>query len=899
MKKIYLNFKTVLLTCFTGLALLTNAQTITLGSGTNAGTSTAPGPINEYYRSSHCQILYTAAEIQAAGITTGALMSQFGFNISSGGGPTYALPNFSIKMKNTTAPDVAVYDGSGLSQVYFNSSYQPAGTGTFQLLTLSTPFYWNGVDNILVDVCFDQVNPTYSSSGIVMLYASNVANSFNYIRIDTSPQCGVACTNPLGTKPQAQMVFLPPPPYDLGVQSFLKPVGSKRCFGNDTIRVRLFNYGTNPLDFSVNQATVTVKSTGVINNTYNLALNSGTIAVGSYKDTTITNAYNMAAPGTYNLKGYTTMVADGQPLNDTTKVSVTKKAFFTLTTSPNDSVCLGTPVQLTLIPNPAQVGTGTFTNSPYQYPAPYGNDYNGAKHQFLVLASELSAAGVAPGNINSVSFNAVNLNNSSPLVNFNIAAMTTTITSLTQMEAGTSTVFSATSYTPMLGINTHTFTSPIVWNGTDNIIIETCFANTSSSSNVSFMQSILPFNASAWYNSFNTVGMCASSGAGATLSTTRPNMQFGQTLPMTYTWTPGSVLSNSTIANPVANVPGTTVFTVTANYTAQNCMSYDTLRIFVKQTPTLNLGHDTTVCTSGYLLNGGTNAITYQWSTGDTTSTITATTTGNYYATATSSVGCVKHDTVHVTFGFPPIVTLGHDTAFCQGSSVVLNSGNPAGFHSWGKVGGGFSATTQTVAISTPGTYYAVVTNSVSASCTSRDTVVVTQKSLPNVSLSFTNPPLVMCQFSSTRNLSEGTPSGGTYIGPGVTGTTFNPAQVGPGSYVIVYTYTGPNSCTNQAQDTLMVKTCVGIEEYGNNATLDIYPNPTSGAFTIAINSNSDLKANLRLTTVDGRVVYQGEVTATAGLYEKQVDISGLAAGIYYLSMQSDGAAKTYKVIKQ
>jgi hypothetical protein len=116
---------------------------------------------------------------------------------------------------------------------------------------------------------------------------------------------------------------------------------------------------------------------------------------------------------------------------------------------------------------------------------------------------------------------------------------------------------------------------------------------------------------------------------------------------------------------------------------------------------------------------------------------------------------------------------------------------------------------------------------------------------------------------------------------------------------VIVYTYTGPNSCTSQAQDTLHVKACVGIEEYSNNATLDIYPNPTNGAFTIAISSTADLKANLRLTTIDGRVVYQDQVFAGAGLYEKQVDISGLAAGIYYLTMQSDNATKTYKVLKQ
>lgn len=898
MKKIYSNLKTALLTLCTTFTLVSNAQTVTLGSGTTSGGSTSPGPINEYYRSSHCQILYTASEISAAGGVS-SLMSQFGFNISSGGGVTYALPNFTIKMKNTPAPDASVYDGVGLTTVYNTASYSPT-PGGFQLLTLSTPFFWNGVDNILVDVCFDQVNPTYSSSGIVMLYAVNVNNSFIYVRMDTSPQCGVACTNILSTKPQAQMVFLPPPPLDLGVNTFLKPRASKKCYGNDTIRARVYNYGSGPIDFSVNNATVTVKSTGPNVSTYSLGITSGSLAVGAYLDTTITNNYNMNGPGTYNLKGYTTVVGDGQALNDTIRTSLVRKPFFTITASPNDSVCLGTPVQLNTILTPSQIGSGTYTNPSYQYPAPYGNYFDGAKHQFLFLASELTAAGLVAGNINSAAFNVANLNNSGSLTNFNMSIGSTTLTALTAtIQGGLTQVYSSTSYTPTLGINTHTFTTPYVWNGTDNILLQTCFYNTTNNNNASFYQTTLPFNASAWIKSNTIPTLCSSSGGGASLSTNRPNVYFGESIPTSYAWTPGSTLTATNIANPIANVPGTTVFTLTVDYTAQNCSTYDTMRIFIKQTPTLNLGHDTTVCTPSYLLNGGTNASTFQWSTGDSTNTISVSNTGTYMATATSSVGCVKKDTVHVTFNSKPIVTLGHDTAFCQGSYVELNAGNPGTSHTWGKVGGGFSATTQTVNINTPGTYYAVVTTSLSTSCTSRDTVVVSSKSLPNVSLVFNAPPTLLCQFSAPRALNEGSPAGGTYIGPGVNGNSFDPALVGPGTYVILYSYTGPNSCTNQAEDTLRVKGCVGIEEYGDNATLNIYPNPTKGDFTIAISSNTDLNAAIQILSIDGRVVYEDHLSTSGGLYEKQVNISNLADGIYYLKMQSSQATKTYKILKQ
>jgi hypothetical protein len=50
------------------------------------------------------------------------------------------------------------------------------------------------------------------------------------------------------------------------------------------------------------------------------------------------------------------------------------------------------------------IGTGTIQNSNTGYPAPYGNWYWGARHQMLVLASELTAAGMSPGNITSLGF---------------------------------------------------------------------------------------------------------------------------------------------------------------------------------------------------------------------------------------------------------------------------------------------------------------------------------------------------------------------------------------------------------------------------------------------------------------------------------------------------------------
>lgn len=60
--------------------------------------------------------------------------------------------------------------------------------------------------------------------------------------------------------------------------------------------------------------------------------------------------------------------------------------------------------------NNAIIGNGTITNGNTEYPAPYGNWYWGARHQFLILASEMQAAGLSAGPINSLSFQVAGTN---------------------------------------------------------------------------------------------------------------------------------------------------------------------------------------------------------------------------------------------------------------------------------------------------------------------------------------------------------------------------------------------------------------------------------------------------------------------------------------------------------
>ena len=88
------------------------------------------------------------------------------------------------------------------------------------------------------------------------------------------------CTNPTwGEVEDYNVTIQSPSPLDLGINAFLKPLSSKTCYAVDTIVTTLKNFGTSNVDFSINQATITVNTSGPNASTYTLALTSGTLLI--------------------------------------------------------------------------------------------------------------------------------------------------------------------------------------------------------------------------------------------------------------------------------------------------------------------------------------------------------------------------------------------------------------------------------------------------------------------------------------------------------------------------------------------------------------------------------------------------------------------------------------------
>jgi gliding motility-associated-like protein len=243
----------------------------------------------------------------------------------------------------------------------------------------------------------------------------------------------------------------------------------------------------------------------------------------------------------------------------------------------------------------------------------------------------------------------------------------------------------------------------------------------------------------------------------------------------TYLW---STTATSQTIN--VNAQGTYWVTVDNGY----CTAQDSINIQSFTAP--SLGSDTTLCAGFPLtLNAGNPGSSYLWNTGDTTQTITVSTTGTYYVTSSAGI-CSQTDTIDVTFIPMPLVDLGNDTILCPSQSFTLDAGNPGFNYSWNT-----GAQTQTIIASGTSTFSVVVSSS---GCSSSDSVHV--RTLAGVDL---GSDVNLCNFLSVT-IAAPDLDGATYSwSTGQTTPTIEVTE--PGTYFVNVLF-GPCSLT----DTMVVE---------------------------------------------------------------------------------------------
>lgn len=110
----------------------------------------------------------------------------------------------------------------------------------------------------------------------------------------------------------------------------------------------------------------------------------------------------------------------------------------------------------------------------------------------------------------------------------------------------------------------------------------------------------------------------------------------------------------------------------------------------------------------------------------------------------------------------------------------------------------------------------------------------------------------------------------------------------------------GAGSCTSPATPVLVeVEVCTGVQEPLSLRGFEVYPNPNNGQFSVSLHLLSNSNVVLDLTDMTGRSVVLEQFTASAGQVVRAIDVSGLAKGMYNLTLRMDGRAFQRRVVVQ
>ena len=284
----------------------------------------------------------------------------------------------------------------------------------------------------------------------------------------------------------------------------------------------------------------------------------------------------------------------------------------------------------------------------------------------------------------------------------------------------------------------------------------------------------------------------------------------------------------------------------------------------------------------------GTTGVTYTWTvpmgativSGQGTHQITVnftTYSGNITVTETANGACEAGPAnlmVHVHVASCAATYGNVSAAFCAGTSYNYNNRN----------------------YPVAGTYTDTLVNT--AGCDSIVTLQLSVNTAPVASLSWdsmfaqhlfyslgngTQPDTGICNDYAPFyvKLTGGQPAGGVYSGRGVTHDTLWLTGIN-GLDTISYTCTNNHGCTASASDIAIIDVCYGINTLALNTRLQIYPNPTTGKFSIETNNTKT--QTVQVFDAMGKLVLTQLLTGTGN-----IDASRLSDGVYIISVTCEG----------
>lgn len=140
---------TIISIIFIALSLFNNLNAQTVNACIGTDTLSSNYPFTTYWMDGRTDMLYLASEITASGGVPGYFMGiSYYFNYAD----TIPLNGFNVKILNTS--DTALTGFSEGWTVCYSETYKPLSTG-WQTIYFTQPYGWNGNDNIIIEVCYN------------------------------------------------------------------------------------------------------------------------------------------------------------------------------------------------------------------------------------------------------------------------------------------------------------------------------------------------------------------------------------------------------------------------------------------------------------------------------------------------------------------------------------------------------------------------------------------------------------------------------------------------------------------------------------------------------------------------------------------------------------------------
>lgn len=567
--------------------------------------------------------------------------------------------------------------------------------------------------------------------------------------------------------------------------------------------------------------TLTAVQTGTTQNytyTWTATPEAGSGITGSVTGTSVT--INPTAAGTYT---YNLTAIDGQ-CTALASTSVTVNALPVLNVSATETtVCNGTEVTLTATTTTyadvtATIGSGA--NSTSGIGSPFYSNYGGYKTQFILTASELTAAGLSAGNITALNFEVGTLGTNHTYKEFRIGMAATASSSFESTALPTSTVYTGTlannAFSPVAGVNTITFATPFYWNGTSNVVISFCYSNNDgggSADDTSVKTDPTTGKTFVVYDDNETAAaICAATNGTDGISgyTSSPSNRMKISLKGTgattnagnlnYSWNPGGYTTNVVNVTPSE----TTLYTVTGTNPITGCSNSATVNITVNQLPAEPVAIPSEQCGTAipdaFVISGGNGGNgTFNWYTTEEGGTpvqsstsatyldyISETTT--FYVSESGENGCESPRvplTISVIEADLISMTATASTAPCINNEVILEVTQEGGGNTYeytysanpsegSGITGAESGSYVSVFPTSPGTYeYTVNAFDADRGCSAIATATITINPPPGITSVYATPATVCSGGSSTLKVENltGAPGVAT-IGAGASTTS-------------------------------------------------------------------------------------------------------------------------------